>query len=227
MTAPGPRPPTRLIDRETRLAPGAPVRGWRGRLADWCLRRTGWRVMGALPTIDKFMLIVAPHTSNWDLPVGLMAGFGCRILSRWPYGFMMKASMFRGPLGPVMRRIGGLPVNRSEPEAIVDQMAGEFLRRERFFLAVTPEGTRRRRPHWKTGFYRIALTAAVPVVPVYFDYRRREVGIGHPVRLSGDPDGDLAVFRDFYRGVTARRPHEAGDIRFREGAGASGIFERP
>jgi 1-acyl-sn-glycerol-3-phosphate acyltransferase len=160
------------------------------------------------------VIIVAPHTSNWDFLVGLACGYGAGILSRWPYGFFIKAALFRGPLAPVLRALGGIPIDRSAPHDAVHR-AAEILRgRPRYMLAITPEGTRRRTERWRTGFYHIARSVGVPVVPASFDYAKRECRIGPAVELTGDPETDLETFRGFYAGVTAKHPERFGPIRF-------------
>lgn len=206
-----------VIHRNTILAPTADIRfGMVQRVFNRLIRLLGWKVVGTWPPLEQFVFMVAPHTSNWDMPIGLCAGFSSGILLAWPYGFMMKDVMFRGPLGPIMRRLGGLAIDRSSPNDVVHQMAQVFKERERFILAVTPEGTRSRRDYWKSGFYYIALQANVPIVPVAFDYRLKEVGLGEPMTLSGDRDTDADVFRRFYRGVTPRCPEKFGPVRFRD-----------
>lgn len=206
-----------IIHRDTILAPTANIRfGMVQRLFNWLIRLLGWKVVGTWPPLKKFVFMVAPHTSNWDMPIGLCAGFSSGILLAWPYGFMMKDIMFRGPLGPIMRRLGGLAIDRSSPHDVVHQMARVIAEHEEFILAVTPEGTRSLRPHWKSGFYYIALQAGVPIVPVAFDYRLKEVGLGEPMTLSGDRDADAEVFRQFYQGVTPRRPEKFGPVKFRD-----------
>lgn len=206
-----------VIHRETILAPTADIRfGMVQRVFTWLIRLIGWKVVGTWPPLKQSVFMVAPHTSNWDLLVGLCAGFSSGIFLAWPYGFMMKDIMFRGPLGPIMRRLGGLSIDRSSPHDVVYQMAQVFDEHEEFILAVTPEGTRSRRPHWKSGFYHIALKAKVPIVPVALDYRLKEVGLGEPLTLSGDREADTEVFRRFYQGVTPKRPENFGPIKFRD-----------
>jgi 1-acyl-sn-glycerol-3-phosphate acyltransferase len=218
MSAPGPpgTPHEITINRGTVLAPATEFPyGWIQRWSTTLLRWIGWKVVGDLPSARKSVFIVAPHTSNWDMPIGLCAGYASGILRRWPYGFMMKDVMFRGPLGPLMRWIGGLAIDRSSPHDVVQQMVHVFEARDDFVLAITPEGTRSRRPHWKSGFYHIALGAGVPIVPVAFDYRRKEVGLGTPMTPTGDPDADLGTLRRFFQDVTPKRPENFGPIRFR------------
>ena len=196
------------------LAPPPPPRSLAERLGFLALRLSRWRVVGTRPSARKFLIIVAPHTSNWDFPVGLACGYGAGLLSRWPYGFFIKAALFRGPVAAILRALGGIPIDRSAPHDAVHQSVEILLRRERYLLVITPEGTRRRTERWRSGFYHIARNAAIPVVPVYFDYERKECRIGPATELSGDPEVDLEVFRQFYAGVGAKHPDRFGPIRF-------------
>lgn len=162
----------------------------------------GWRFEGALPDLPKFVLIVAPHTSNWDFFVGVAAVFslGLRI------SFLGKDSIFRGPMGPVMRWLGGIAVDRTVSKDRVSDSVAAFKERDRLVLGVTPEGTRKRVEKWKTGFYHVARGAGVPIVPVAFDYRRKAVIMGDPFTPTGDVEGDIAQLRRFFADVTPRRP---------------------
>ncbi|NNG15197.1 MAG: hypothetical protein HKM89_01870, partial [Gemmatimonadales bacterium] len=126
-----------MIEPIQTLAPKAP-HGLVERIANTLLKLIRWRVVGTEPQIPKFVAIVAPHTSNWDLPLGLVCGFATGLLRRWPYGFMMKDVVFRWPVTGLARRIGGLPIDRSRPHDIVPQMAAVFHGRDRFLLAITP-----------------------------------------------------------------------------------------
>jgi len=198
------------------LAPSTQARGLTQRGANLVLRLMGWRVVGVMPRAPKLVVIVAPHTSNWDFPIGLACGYGSGLLPRWPHGFLAKNSLFRGPLGSVLRALGGISIDRGAPGAVVDQMAAVFAGRERFLLSVTPEGTRKRAAVWKSGFYHIARAAGVPIMPIAFDYRRRECRFGEVIVPTGDVEADLERLRAFYAGVTPRHPANAGEIRFRE-----------
>ena len=171
------------------------------RLARWILRRAGWRATGVYPRLPRFVLIVAPHTSNWDFPVSLLAGWGIGLLRDYPHGFLMKDSLDRWPWRPFMRRLGGIPVARSHPEHAVVRAAAEFSGRDRFLLALAPEGTRKPTRYWRSGFWHIARRAGVPVVPVALDFGRKELRIGDGVPLTGDADEDMAVFREFLEGA--------------------------
>ncbi len=196
------------------LAPAPPLGRRTEGLGHLALRLLGWSVVGTRPTADRLVMIVAPHTSNWDFFVGLACGYGAGILSRWPYGFFVKSALFVGPMGWALRALGGIPIDRSAPHDAV-QLSAELLRRRaRYLLVITPEGTRRRTERWHAGFYHIARRAGVPVVPVAFDYGRRECRIGPALEPSGDPEADLEVLRRFYTGVRARYPERFGPIRF-------------
>jgi hypothetical protein len=184
------------------------------RLGDLALRLSGWRVVGVRPTAPKFLITVVPHTSNWDFLTGLACGYGAGLLSRWPYGFFVKDTLTRGPLGVVLRGLGGIPIDRRAPHDVVHRSVAMFAGRERYLLVITPEGTRRRTERWKSGFYHIAREAGVPIVPVAFDYGRRECRIGAALELTGDSELALERFRQFYAGVTPKRPENFGPIRF-------------
>lgn len=187
------------------------------RLARRFIHLIGWQVEGELPyQLDKFILVVAPHTTNWDFVVGLPCGFAIGLMAQWPYGVMTKASAFRGPLGPVMRALGCIPIDRSASHNLVEQMARIIEQRERLMLVITPEGTRQYRPYWKSGFYHIARQANVPVVLGTLDYARRVGRIGEPFYLTGDVEADLEVMRAFFAGARPKYPQNAGDIRFKD-----------
>jgi 1-acyl-sn-glycerol-3-phosphate acyltransferase len=154
-----------------------------------------WRILGDVPPIPKFVAIVAPHTSNWDFPLGVLVMFALDLRVHW-FG---KASLFRSPLGPLFRRLGGRPVNREQREGVVEQMAAIVRAEPAFVLALAPEGTRKRVNHWRTGFYRIAERAGIPIVPVSFDWSRREVTIGAPMHPTGHLATDIATLQANYR----------------------------
>jgi 1-acyl-sn-glycerol-3-phosphate acyltransferase len=183
------------------------------RLARGLLALFGWRVEVRWPPGPKAVIVVYPHTSNWDFVVGILA----RAAAGLPVSWMAKDTLFRWPFGPLFRRWGGVPVNRREHKGVVAQMQAEFARRPFLWLAIAPEGTRRRTDHWKSGFYHLARGAGVPVGLAYLDYPRRVVGIADWITLEGDPREDLARFRAFYSDKKALRPSQAGEIRFREG----------
>lgn len=163
---------------------------------------TGWRFEGALPNLSKFVLIVAPHTSNWDFPLGVMAMFGLGIRGT----FLGKDSLFRPPFGFYFRWLGGVPVDRSSSNNVVDQTIAYFTTRDRIILALSPEGTRRKIPQWHTGFYWVAVGAGVPIVPVAFDYPRKRIVLHPPQVMTGDAEKDIAHLRGFFNADQAYRP---------------------
>lgn len=174
----------------------------------------GWKVEGNVPTIKKFVLIAVPHTSNWDLPIGLISAHALGLLAHRRYGFMAKASAFRGPFDPLMKWLGGIPIQRNAAQDVVKQFVDIFNTSDELMLVITPEGTRKHRPYWKSGFYRIALGAKVPIVMAYIDYKRRTAGIGPTLMPTGFISEDLDVIRKFYSGVTAKFPQSVGKIDF-------------
>jgi 1-acyl-sn-glycerol-3-phosphate acyltransferase len=194
--------------------PGAPAPARRTlaqRLARWLLAIFGWRVAIRLPPVPRCVVIVYPHTSNWDFAVGYLA----KVASGLRAHFVGKDTLFRWPIGGLLRRMGGIPVNRREPKGLTRQLAAEMARRPRMWLAIAPEGTRSRTDHWKSGFYRLALAADVPVGLAFIDYRTRVAGLDTFLSLTGDEEVDLSRIRAFYADKVGRRPELASDIRFR------------
>jgi 1-acyl-sn-glycerol-3-phosphate acyltransferase len=165
----------------------------------------GWRLEGTFPDLPKFVLVGYPHTSNWDAVVGMAAAlaYGLEVF------FFAKREAFRGPLGWLLRALGGIPVDRSHPGGLVAQAVEAFARRPAFVLGVTPEGTRSPVARWKTGFHHIAVSVGVPVVLVALDYGNRRIGPGPLLPLSGDLPADLARITDYFRGVRGKNPENA------------------
>jgi len=177
-------------------------------LARLLLRLTGWRRGGAPPALPRYVLIAAPHTSNWDAVYLLAFGAVHGVEISW----LMKQEHFRWPLGPLFRALGGIPVDRGARRDLVAHLAGQFAELERLVVVVPPEGTRRRAEYWKSGFFHIARQARVPIVCSFLDYERRVGGFG-PVL---DPmDGVVAVMdacRDFYADKRGRFPDQFGPV---------------
>jgi 1-acyl-sn-glycerol-3-phosphate acyltransferase len=188
-------------------------KGLRPRIALALLRLFGWRVVLAQPVPRKCVVVFYPHTSNWDFPAGLLAKWATGIDFRW----IGKHTLFATPLGRWFARWGGIPVDRGDAAGFVDQVAAMFATHDDFALVITPEGTRRRTEHWKSGFYRLALAARVPVGLAFIDRATRRVGIGAWHDLRGDVQTDLAAIRAFYADKHAWNPAQAGPIRFRAG----------
>ena len=179
-------------------------------LASLILRLIGWEPIYRPPPGPKAVILVYPHTSNWDFPLGVLFRAAKRIDLHWAG----KDSLFRWPFGAFFRWLGGVPINRRQPAGIIDQLAATYAARSSFTLCIAPEGTRSKTDHWKSGFYRLALQAKVPVGLAFIDYGARKVGVERWIALTGDEEADLAVIRAYYAGVTGRYPAQAGDIRF-------------
>ena len=165
------------------------------RACAWLLRRCGWRVVGQFPDLPKVVLIAAPHSSWWDGVWGLL----CKVALGADVAFMGKRELFRGPLGWLLRRLGGIPIERAAAHGLVEQMVARFRGSPRLWLGIAPEGTRKRVHTWKSGFWYIAHAAGVPVLPVAFDYPTRTITIGTPLHTGPDLHADLATLRAYYR----------------------------
>lgn len=154
----------------------------------------GWRIEGTLPTEPRAVVLAVPHTSNLDglLLVLLTRSIGMR--ASW----MVKDLWVKPPFGWVTKRVGAVPVDRTKANGMVGQMADVFATTDQFVLLIPPEGTRSLTEHWKSGFYRIATAAGVPVIPSYIDYGTRRGGFGAPIVMTGDPSVDMAAIRAFY-----------------------------
>jgi 1-acyl-sn-glycerol-3-phosphate acyltransferase len=181
------------------------------RLARSLLAAAGWKAVYEPLPGPKGLVIVYPHTSNWDFIVGVLYKFAVGLPANW----VGKDTLFRWPLGPLFQRIGGIPVNRSKSSGFVRALLDEFKRRDMMWVALAPEGTRSHSDHWKSGFYRIAVAARLPVGLGYIDYGTRTLGIDTYLTLSGDPEADMARLRHFYADKRGRIPGNAGEIRLR------------
>jgi 1-acyl-sn-glycerol-3-phosphate acyltransferase len=192
-----------------------PPRG--SRIARALLRLAGWElVFDGLPA-RQGILIAYPHTSNWDFVVGVLAKWSLGL----QFAFWGKDSLFRIPLfGRWLRWLGGIPVDRFNANGIVADMVERFRRaraRDEFlWLALAPEGTRRYQPHWRSGFYQVAVQSGVPVGLAFFDYRRRCIGVAGFLRLGGDRAADLAAIAAAYDGLVGRHPDLASPIALKD-----------
>jgi 1-acyl-sn-glycerol-3-phosphate acyltransferase len=175
-------------------------------LGRWALGVAGWTIEGKFPDCPKMMIIVAPHTSNWDFPVGLMAKFALRLEAR----FVAKHSLFWWPLGVLLRALGGISVNRAAAGDVVEDAARAYRTRDRLVLVITPEGTRSRVERWKSGFHRIAHAAGVPVVLAVIDYSCKVVRFGPAFHATEEYDGDLAAMQAHITAAMAKHPHRYG-----------------
>jgi len=174
-------------------------------LARIVFRLTSWKPAGKEPCLSKYVIIAAPHTSNWDFLYTLCLAF---ILEIKPF-IMMKADWFLWPLGPFLRRFGAIPVDRSKSTHVVARSIQAFREHPRMVLVVPPSVSRRKVMYWKTGFYHIAVGAKVPIVLGYLDYRRKVGGIGPVVYPTGNLEKHMKIIQAFYAGITAKYPKQA------------------
>ena len=182
------------------------------RLSLWILNSLGWTIQADLPDIKKYIVIAAPHTSNWDFPLGIMAAKAIHLKSHW----MGKHTLFRWPYGWYFRAIGGTPVHREQGKNYIGQMADLFARSDKLILALAPEGTRSKKDHWKTGFHYIARAANIPVLMAYLDYENKRVGTGGLFYPGDDIEADFNHIRQFYKDKRGKNPENASLIQVRK-----------
>jgi 1-acyl-sn-glycerol-3-phosphate acyltransferase len=199
--------------RSSTIKHGGPTSGivqyWIGRI--W-VTLTGWQVVGDLPQQRRVVMIAAPHTSNWDAVVMVAAAWVFRLRLNW----IGKKTLFRGLIGVFLRSVGGLPIDRSKPGGQVVQVADLIERSDRMYLAIAPAGTRSKRPHWRSGFYHIALAAGVPIVLGFIDWGSHRVGVGEVFEPSGDLTADIDHIRAFYDGMKGKDPSQQTPILLKE-----------
>jgi 1-acyl-sn-glycerol-3-phosphate acyltransferase len=182
--------------------PAVPRRGnafsqWLGR---WWLGVLGWKLEGEFPDVHKAVMVAAPHTSNWDGAITLGVVLAMRLNIHW----MGKDSMFRWPFGGLLRWMGGIPVDRRTGRGLVQTTIDKLNENPHYIVLISPEGTRSATREWKTGFYKIAHGAKVPIVLAYIDFARKVVGFGPLVQSSGDMEREMQNIRAFYNDKVAR-----------------------
>ena len=161
----------------------------------------GWHIEGNLPDVRRAVIIIAPHTSNWDFVIGIAAKLALGLHASW----LGKHTLFRGPFGWFMRRLGGIPVDRAHPQDVVSQTVARFAAADRMVLGLSPEGTRKAVARWRSGFYHIARGANVPIVPVALHWPTRALVVGPPVAPTERMEADLAALGAFYAPWRGRR----------------------
>jgi 1-acyl-sn-glycerol-3-phosphate acyltransferase len=186
------------------------MRSW---IARMILAAFGWRAGDGPPTNKKYVMIAAPHTSSWDVPLLVLFAWLFNMRVRW----MMKSEMFRGLRGPFFRALGGLPIDRSQRHNVVQQCIDILKQSDEMVVVVPPEGTRAAARGWKTGFYYIALGAGVPIAPGYLDFATKRGGFGPNLMPSGDIDADMAILADFYKDKFGKYPERFGEVRVDRG----------
>lgn len=175
------------------------------------LKATGWTLVGEVPKAEKYVLVCAHHTSNWDFVWFLSAAWAFDTKINW----LGKHTLFENPFGGLLKATGGVPVNRDSPQNLVDQLADRFSDASELHLGIPPSGTRSYRDHWKSGFYRIAMKANVPVVLGILDFKTKQTGFGDEFYLTGDMKADMDRIRAFYADMGGKFPENEAVVRLR------------
>ncbi len=176
------------------------------------LKLSGWNLQVHPPEEKKFILIGAPHTSNWDFPLTLLCFGTLDLKIHW----VAKIQMFYGPLHYFFTALGGIPVDRSSSHGFIDQIAEKFKHADKMVLTIAPEGTRSKTEYWKSGFYRIALAANVPICFGYINYANKTIGFKQVMHPGGDINIDMKIISDFYRNIQGKRPQNQGPVRIKK-----------
>ncbi|MEE4167255.1 MAG: 1-acyl-sn-glycerol-3-phosphate acyltransferase [Desulfocapsaceae bacterium] len=177
-------------------------------ISSFILSIWGWKTSHTTVAFDKYVLIGAPHTSNWDFPLTLLGLSSMGITFNW----VAKHTLFFRPLGSLLKAIGGIPVDRGQGASFLKKIIELYEEKETLILAIAPEGTRSRTRYWKTGFYTIAQRAGVPIGLGYIDYSRKMIGIEKFILASGDIEADFEVIKDYYQDKWGRYPEKQGEI---------------
>ncbi len=180
------------------------------------LNSLGWSLDNDNAGVDKYVLVCAPHTSNWDFPLGLAGSWALQLDANW----IGKHTLFRKPYGWFFRAVGGTPVDRRQASDLIEQMTDLFNRSERMILALAPEGTRSKTDHWKSGFYHIARAARVPIAMAYLDYGKKQLGIGGGFSPTDDIQETFQRIREFYKDRKGKFPEKASLIQPRQKPGS-------
>lgn len=173
---------------------------WWMRLSRWAIRSSGWRFVGELPNLRKVVVIGAPHSSYWDGVWGLLMKSAMGL----DLGVMIKREVLNGPFGPIVRRLGMVPIDRKAATDVVGQMVERFATREKMWLGIAPEGTRKAVKQWKSGFLRIARTANVPILPIFIDYPTKTFTLGALIETTDDAEADMTRIRAMFAGYQGK-----------------------
>ena len=171
-------------------------------LSMWILKALGWRAHADFPDSKKYVVVAAPHTSNWDFPLGILAAKALKMDVHW----IGKHQLFRWPFGWFFRAIGGTPAYRSHNTDMIKQIADVFMQKDELAMAIAPEGTRSKTDHWKTGFWHIAKAANVPIALAYLDFGKKQIGLGGSFYPSDDIEQDFERIREFYKHRRGKYP---------------------
>ncbi len=185
-----------------------PKPGFSASLCYGILRLLGWQMAGAFPDSPKFVMVGAPHTSNWDFFYAMLFKYASGLHFKW----IGKASLFKPPFGSLFLRLGGIPVWREKKSNFVAQISDLFDRSEQLVIAISPEGTRQQTAYWKSGFYYMAVGARVPIVLGFVDYARKQVGLGPELHPTGDIQADFKQIQAFYSDKQGAHPENQNPI---------------
>ncbi len=180
-------------------------------LAKGILKLIGWKAVGEVPDTPKYVMLGYPHTSNWDVPIGLLIFIALGVRVHW----VGKHTLFKKPFGWFIKKIGGIPLNRSTTKNFVQQVIDIFNDADELVLTVATEGTRQKTDAWRTGFYYIAAGANLPIATGFLDYSKKTGGFGPLVKPSGDFEADFKIFKNFYSGIQGKHPKEMAEIRIK------------
>lgn len=174
------------------------------KFARFILKLIGWKITGGIPHEKKYVTLVAPHTSNIDFFIGKLANWAMGIKPK----VLIKKEAFNFITSPFIKMWGGIPIDRSKGAEIIPQVVKLFNEREELILAITPEGTRKRNPNWKTGFYRIAIAANVPVSLAYIDFGKKELSMGKMFYPTGNMEEDIKKVKEYYKDKKGYHPEK-------------------
>ena len=183
------------------------------RLSIWILTTLGWELHAGFPDVKKYIIIAAPHTSNWDFPLGILFVKALKMDVNW----IGKHTIFRWPFGALFRALGGTPVDRSQSLNVIRQTTDLFEQSENLIFALAPEGTRSKTDHWKTGFYHIAKAANVPIALGYLDFGKKQVGVRESFYPGDDIEADFKRIADYYKNKQGKNPENTSLIRVKAG----------
>lgn len=182
--------------------------GFTGAIGRWFIKLIGWRFDGDLPAEKKLMVALAPHTSNWDFVVAMPMILALRV----KISFMMKQEAFFFPFKRLFKWLGGLPTDRSSPRGLAQQMSKAYRNNDKMWMAITPEGTRKKVAKWKTGFLRIAYAADVPVLLIAWDFPNKRIKVDSLYRPTGDLDTDMREIQRRFSKYQGCRPEKQTDF---------------
>ncbi|MCH8170895.1 MAG: lysophospholipid acyltransferase family protein [Bacteroidetes bacterium] len=174
------------------------------------LKVLGWEVILKLPEQKKYVIIAAPHTSNWDFFFFILLLWSTRLKFEWAG----KHTIFKGPAGFILKKMGGIPINRSIKNNLVNKIVEKFNNKEEYIFLVAPEGTRSKIKYWKAGFYYIAKSVNVPIVLGFIDYKTKTIGFDNSFFPSEKLEDDINMLKDFYGSKTGLHPEKYGEPKF-------------